>query len=56
VYISGTFNSWDSTSNPKYRLHKVSPPVFEISLDLNPGPIRYKFHRGNWKKWELKYN
>ena len=54
VYIAGTFNDWDTTANPKYRMQSIGLKEKEILLDIQPGPIRYKFHRGTWAKGEVQ--
>ncbi len=52
IYIAGTFNDWDSTANPKYRLQSSAGGTKFIVLELEPGEYSYKFHRGGWKTVE----
>jgi len=55
IYITGTFNNWDSTANPKYLLKPYGANEKSIVLDFKAGPIKYKFHRGNWFTVEKQY-
>jgi signal transduction histidine kinase len=56
VYISGTFNNWDSTANPAYRLKPVGSNQFSITLNLPAGVHRFKITRGTWFSVEKKPN
>ena len=40
VYVAGDFNDWSDSETP---MDEVSPGVFEIALDLDPGIYTYKF-------------
>jgi two-component system, NtrC family, sensor kinase len=55
IYITGTFSNWDSTANKKYLLQSTGVKQKSITLELNPGEIKYKFHRGSWQTVEKKY-
>ena len=48
IFITGTFNNWDSLSNKKYLMLSYGPNQKSIELNLPAGIIRYKFTRGNW--------
>ncbi|MBK8654042.1 MAG: hypothetical protein IPN20_09120 [Haliscomenobacter sp.] len=48
IYISGTFNQWDSFANKAYLLKPFGLGKKKIVLTLPPGTIQYKFTRGNW--------
>jgi two-component system NtrC family sensor kinase len=48
IYITGTFNNWDSTSNKNYLMRPYGANEKSITLNLNAGPLRYKFTRGSW--------
>ncbi len=48
IYITGTFNNWDSTANTNYLMHPHGVNEKSITLNLNAGPLRYKFTRGSW--------
>jgi len=55
IYITGTFNNWDSTANPKYLMKSSGINEKSIVLDFKAGPIKYKFHRGSWLTVEKQY-
>ena len=55
IYITGTFNNWDSSANKNYLLHPLSADEKFIVLNLPGENIRYKFHRGSWFTVEKKY-
>lgn len=47
VYIAGTFNNWDVTSNP---LKKEWTGMWKTSLKLVPGKYEYKYIvDGSWQ-------
>ena len=48
IYVTGTFNNWDSTANKNYLMHPYGQNEKSITLNLNAGPLRYKFTRGTW--------
>lgn len=48
IFITGTFNHWDSTSNSKYLMRPVGNRQYAITLNLPAGETKYKFHRGSW--------
>jgi signal transduction histidine kinase len=56
IYITGTFNQWDSLANPKYLMKPTAINEKSIVLNLPAGTIQYKFHRGNWLTVEKQYN
>ncbi|MEZ4933037.1 MAG: histidine kinase dimerization/phospho-acceptor domain-containing protein [Saprospiraceae bacterium] len=56
IYIVGTFNNWDSLDNKDYLMKPLEGNQKTITLNLEEGPIKYKFHRGNWLKVEKHYN
>ena len=55
IYITGTFSNWDSTANMKYLMKPSGVNEKSIVLNLKAGPIKYKFHRGNWFTVEKQY-
>lgn len=55
IYITGTFNNWDSTANKNYLMKPYGKNEKYITLDLPKGIIRYKFSRGNWFTVEKEY-
>ncbi len=55
IYITGTFNNWDSTSNKNYLMQAHGKNEFSIDLKLKAGPIGYKFTRGSWLSVEKQY-
>ncbi len=55
IFITGSFNNWDSTPNPKYLLRPLTGNEKYIILNLKAGQIKYKFHRGSWHKVEKQY-
>ncbi len=48
IYLSGSFNNWDSTANDKYRLQPSEEGTKSIILQLPAGEYSYKITRGNW--------
>jgi signal transduction histidine kinase len=48
MYVTGTFNNWDSTSNVKYLLRPYGKNKKSIVLIVPAGVLGYKFHRGSW--------
>jgi len=56
IYVTGTFSNWDSTANKNYLLQPHGEREKSITLKLNPGIMRYKFHRGSWLTVEKTYN
>src|SRR6266496_5310261 len=48
IFISGSFNNWDSLANPQYKLHPYGKEDYSIVLNLPKGDYEYKFTRGNW--------
>ncbi len=56
IYVTGTFSNWDSTANKNYLLQPYGKDEKSIVLNLPPGTIRYKFHRGSWFTVEKQYN
>ncbi|MEO7121429.1 MAG: ATP-binding protein [Ginsengibacter sp.] len=56
IYITGTFNNWDSTANKNYLMQPHGENEKSITLNLKPGMIGYKFNRGSWFTVEKLYN
>ena len=56
IYITGTFNNWDSTANKNYLLQPYGKKEKSIVLNLKAGDIRYKFSRGNWLTVEKQFD
>ncbi|MEO9022546.1 MAG: ATP-binding protein [Ginsengibacter sp.] len=48
IYVTGTFNNWDSTASKKYLMQPYGVNEKSITLSLKAGSISYKFTRGNW--------
>ena len=55
IYITGTFNQWDSLANPHYLLKPTANNEKSIVLNFPSGTIEYKFHRGSWATVEKRY-
>lgn len=57
VYITGSFNKWDPRSHD-FRLKEIIPNSFEIEIsdDLLPEIVEYKFTKGGWENVELDEN
>ncbi len=55
IFIVGSFNGWDSLSNTDYLMHSLEYGDKTITLNLAPGTIEYKFHRGSWLTVEKEY-
>ena len=56
IYITGTFNKWDSLANNNYLMQPYGENEKSIVLTLKAGPVAYKFTRGNWLKVEKLNN
>ncbi|HSO85775.1 MAG TPA: ATP-binding protein [Draconibacterium sp.] len=56
IYLTGTFNNWDSIPNMNYLMRPNGENEKSIVLNLPNGVIKYKFHRGSWFTVEKKYN
>ena len=56
IYVAGTFNNWDATANPVYLMKPHGQKEKSITLNVKAGTIKYKFHRGNWRTVEKKFN
>ena len=56
IYVTGTFNNWDSIPNKDYLMKPMGENKKSIVLNLPNGTIRYKFHRGSWFTVEKQYN
>jgi signal transduction histidine kinase len=56
IYVTGTFNNWDSIPNSNYLLKPSGENEKSIVLNLPDGTIRYKFHRGSWFTVEKQYS
>jgi two-component system NtrC family sensor kinase len=53
IYLAGTFNEWNGDFNKNYLLKKGPGNEHFIILNLPPGEIQYKYHRGNWNSGEM---
>ena len=47
IYIAGDFNGWASGS-ADYQLLANELGALEVQLSIDPGPIQFKFTRGDW--------
>jgi signal transduction histidine kinase len=56
IFVTGTFNNWDSTPNPAYLMKPHGEKEKSLTLNLRAGIIRYKFHRGSWQSGEKDFN
>jgi len=56
IYLTGTFNNWDSLANNNYLMQLYGENEKSIVLNLKAGTIEYKFTRGNWDKVEKQYD
>jgi hypothetical protein len=56
IYITGSFDNWDSTKNKNYLMKPIGNNEKSITLNLPKGIISYKFHRGSWFTVEKRYN
>lgn len=52
LFIVGSFNKW-KPGDPSYKLAKISPNLFSITLKKPEGEMEYKFTRGGWGKEEM---
>jgi two-component system, NtrC family, sensor kinase len=55
IFVTGSFRNWDSTANLVYLLKPNGEKEKSITLNLKPGNIRYKFHRGSWLSVEKQF-
>jgi signal transduction histidine kinase len=55
IFVTGSFSNWDSTANPVYLMKPFGEKEKIITLNLKPGIIRYKFHRGSWFTVEKQF-
>ena len=55
IYVTGTFNNWDSTANKNYLMKPHGENEKSITLNIKPGVIGYKFNRGSWFTVEKEY-
>jgi predicted alpha/beta superfamily hydrolase len=51
IYIAGNFNGWNP-GNASFRLQKDSNAWYRITIQPQPGTVRFKFTRGSWDKVE----
>lgn len=56
IYVAGTFNNWDTTASPVYLMKPHGEKEKSITLIIKAGPVKYKFHRGNWRTVEKQLN
>jgi len=52
IYISGSFNNWDTLPNPQRKFTKVKSTIHSITLNLNAGRHEFKLNGGNWSSVE----
>jgi predicted alpha/beta superfamily hydrolase len=55
IYAAGTFNGWDS-GDPDYILTDNLDGTFEITINVSPGEVKFKFTRGSWETVEGNAN
>ncbi len=55
IFVTGSFSNWDSTANPAYLMKPYGEKGKTITLNLKPGKISYKFHRGSWFTVEKQF-
>ena len=55
IYVAGDFNDWNP-GNSDYILEHLGGEVFEITLSLTPGNLKFKFTRGSWATVEGNAN
>ncbi|MCB0634663.1 MAG: alpha/beta hydrolase, partial [Lewinella sp.] len=51
IFIAGDFNDWAS-GDPDYQLYSNELGILELQLQLDAGPIQFKFTRGSWNTAE----
>lgn len=51
VHVAGDFQGWEP-STPDFVLTRVRPDRWEATFRLPPGPIAYKYARGDWARVE----
>ena len=56
IYVTGSFNNWDSSANPSYLMKPRGGKEKSITLNLKAGSLTYKFHRGSWFTVEKLFN
>ena len=56
IYVTGSFSNWDSTANTVYLMKPYGERQKSITLNIKPGILRYKFHRGSWLTVEKEFN
>jgi hypothetical protein len=56
IFITGTFNNWDSLANRNYKLEPYGNGEWSILLSLPAGDHSYKYSGGNWWKVEKFLN
>lgn len=56
IYITGSFNNWDSTPNRAYLLKPLTAGEKAITVFVQHGELGYKFHRGSWLSVEKTFD
>ncbi len=56
IYITGSFNKWDSLPDKRYLMQPYGKKQKSIVLNLPAGEIRYKFTRGSWLTVEKQFS
>jgi len=58
IFLSGSFNNWDSLADKRYLLSDYQTGQRSIELKLPAGNYRYKYTGGNWqtveKDWQCR--
>jgi hypothetical protein len=54
IYIVGNFNKW-RPNDPEFRLRRVEPFTYSITLKKHRGPMYFKFTRGSWLTEEYDF-
>ena len=52
IYIVGSFNNW-LPGDPRYKMTRLKPYVYGITINKPEGEMEYKFTRGPWGKEEV---
>ncbi len=51
IYVAGNFNNW-STNNPAYRFNENNDGTYGLTINVDPGELKFKFTRGDWDRVE----
>lgn len=55
IYLSGSFNEWNTEANENYLLKPLDVKRKSITISLPKGEIQYKYHRGSWSTVEKTF-